>query len=73
MQNYETALKLVKGIAYLLLCAVGGFIVGDELADRLERSNLRSACHEEMAAKIGQEPNKEQALYISFQCRSAIP
>lgn len=73
MQKYESALKALKAICYLLLCAVGGFILGDEFSDRLERSNFRSACYAEMVSRMGQEPNEAQDLYIRFQCRSNIP
>ena len=73
MQKYDAIFKAVRAICYIILCAVGGFILGDEFADRLERSNFRSACYKEMVARMGQEPDEMQDLYIRFQCRSNIP
>ena len=73
MQKYESTLKIARLICFVILCGIGGFILGDEFSERLERANFRSACYEEMVARMGQKPDEMQDLYIRFQCRANIP
>jgi len=70
---YEKILKAAKGVCLVILCGIGGFILGDEFANRLERSEMRNACYKEMAVRLESEPDHMQDLFIRFQCRSNIP
>lgn len=73
MEKYQKILKVLRLVCLTVLWGIGGFLLGDELANRLERNEMRSACYKEMAAQIQGKPDDMQDLFIRFQCRSNIP
>ena len=65
-------MKLVKVISYSLVALILGYLVGDEVAQRMERTQLRSACYQLQVAQIPMMND-----YIDFRikqmCRINIP
>lgn len=65
-------LLAVKGIAYALLIAGGGYVLGDEIGQRFERASMRSACYN---LQVNQVPQMDELLELSIRhkCRVNIP
>lgn len=65
-------LKAFRFICYTLVALVVGFLVGDEVSQRIERMQLRTSCYELQAAQIPMMND-----YIDFRikqmCRINIP
>jgi len=65
-------MKLVKVISYSLVALILGYLVGDEVSQRMERTQLRSACYQLQVAQIPMMND-----YIDFRikqmCRINIP
>ena len=72
MQKLLAAGPVLKAISYALLIAGGGYVLGDEIAQRLERATMRSACYGLQVAQIPQM-NDLVELSIRHKCRVNIP
>jgi hypothetical protein len=62
----------LKVLCYSLLTAGVGFVLGDEIGQRLERANMRAACYEMQATQF---PALDDLIEMSirYKCRVNIP
>jgi hypothetical protein len=66
-------LYFLKSLSFAIIALVIGAIAADELANRMERKEMRSSCYENSSASLSEKPNPMQDIMIRFQCRNAIP
>lgn len=65
-------LPAFKAFAYVLLAGGAGFVLGDEISQRVQRAKMRNACYE-VQAQQAMEMDEMTELAIQYRCRVNIP
>lgn len=69
----DIALKVSQLVCYVVLAGMVGYIIGDEIHQRVTRMKLRDACYAQSLERAGGQVDEFGHLVITFQCRNAIP
>jgi hypothetical protein len=69
----KAAFNLVRALCAGILGLALGFLLADEVSQRMVRAELRDACKSQYNAQIPPELQEGLANMVEFKCRSAIP
>ena len=62
-----------KFLYYTVLGGAIGYLIGDEIQNRMQRAHLRQLCYIQQADELPDSPNEMQDAVIQYRCRNAIP
>jgi hypothetical protein len=63
----------VKLLCYVGIAAAMGYLLGDEIQNRMQRTSLRHFCYVQQADELPDSPNELEDAVIQYRCRNAIP
>lgn len=69
----DIALKVLQFVCYLAVAGMVGYVIGDEIHQRMTRQKLREVCYNQALERAGGKVDELGDLVITFQCRNAIP